>query len=60
MDQNKTIQLAINQLKAGEELRQQAIRSLEQQFTATPKKKGLTAEQKQRILARFYKNHVNQ
>ncbi len=60
MKSNKSIESAIRQLKAGEALRQQAILLLEQELNPTTKKKALSAEQKQRILARFYKNHVNQ
>lgn len=60
MAQKPSIETVISQLKAGEALRQQAIRTLEQELLPSAKKKGLSQEEKQRILARFYKNHVNQ
>lgn len=56
-----TIQAALNQLKAGEAIRRQALETLEKELLNEPKtKKGLSPEHKQKILARFFKNHVNQ
>lgn len=55
------VQLALQQLRASEAIRANALQVLEAELLQQEKpKKGLSQSQKTKILTRFFKNQVNQ